>query len=104
MEKDAFEKIASMVLENVAQKWTKQKQAKWKDIFMEECSQLHLPTFIQITHERTHSSVVIACEMAGVHHQDILTAPGFTPAVFYVQNLYHVKYCPVNVTPIDIFL
>lgn len=104
MEKDAFEKIASMILELVDQKWTPLKQAKWREEFLNECNQLNLPVFIQMTRERLHSSVVIACQKAGVYYQDILTAPGFSPAVFYVENLHHIKYCPLDITPVDIFL
>lgn len=104
MEKDAFEKIANMVLEVVGEKWSPNQQEKWKLEFLLECSTLQLPTYIQITHERVHSSIMIACQSSGTHYKDILYMPLFQPVVFYVHNLYHFKYCPIGISPVDYFV
>lgn len=104
MDRDAFESIASMIMENVRHKWTSSRKSKWIESFLTECSQLPLPTFIQITNERVHSSIVIASEMAGVHYRDILLSPDFSPAVFYVYDLNHFDYCQIGKSPISFFV
>lgn len=92
---NSFDDIARTILESVQDRWTVSEQEVWTEMFKEECLEnVLLPAHIQMTAQRLHPSIVIACHRANLPYMDIIYSPHFKPAIFYVFGMREYIYYP----------